>query len=94
MEEQQTLLNKALGEMQYNGELSSGTAQKLIEKYPELSDKIEVNNGKLQLESQYLNETWQAQQQAARDKVKSQIDETNDTIKCIKTRIQAYMDEA
>lgn len=94
MEEQQTLLNKALGEMQYNGELSSGTVQKLIEKYPELSDKIEVNNGKLQLESQYLNETWQAQQQAARDKVKSQIDETNDTIKCIKTRIQAYMDEA
>lgn len=94
MEEQQTLLNKALGEMQYNGELSSGTAQKLIEKYPELSDKIEVNNGKLQLESQYLNEIWQAQQQAARDKVKSQIDETNDTIKCIKTRIQAYMDEA
>lgn len=94
MEEQQTLLNKALGEMQYNGELSSGTAQKLIEKYPELSDKIEVNNGKLQLESQYLNETWQAQQQAARDKVKSQIDETNDTIKRIKTRIQAYMDEA
>lgn len=94
MEEQQTLLNKALGEMQYNGELSSGTAQKLIEKYPELSDKIKVNNGKLQLESQYLNETWQAQQQAARDKVKSQTDETNDTIKCIKTRIQAYMDEA
>lgn len=94
MEEQQTLLNKALGEMQYNGELSSGTVQKLIEKYPELSDKIEVNNGKLQLESQYLNETWQAQQQAARDKVKSQIDETNDTIKGIKTRIQAYMDEA
>lgn len=94
MEEQQTLLNKALGEMQYNGELSSGTVQKLIEKYPELSDKIEVNNGKLQLEPQYLNETWQAQQQAARDKVKSQIDETNDTIKCIKTRIQAYMDEA
>lgn len=94
MEEQQTLLNKALGEMQYNGELSSGTVQKLIEKYPELSDKIEVNNGKLQLESQYLNETWQAQQQAVRDKVKSQIDETNDTIKCIKTRIQAYMDEA
>lgn len=94
MEEQQTLLNKALGEMQYNGELSSGTVQKLIEKYPELSDKIEVNNGKLQLGSQYLNETWQAQQQAARDKVKSQIDETNDTIKCIKTRIQAYMDEA
>lgn len=94
MEEQRTLLNKALGEMQYNGELSSGTVQKLIEKYPELSDKIEVNNGKLQLESQYLNETWQAQQQAARDKVKSQIDETNDTIKCIKTRIQAYMDEA
>lgn len=94
MEEQQTLLNKALGEMQYNGELSSGTVQKLIEKYPELSDKIKVNNGKLQLESQYLNETWQAQQQAARDKVKSQIDETNDTIKCIKTRIQAYMDEA
>lgn len=94
MEEQQTLLNKALGEMQYNGELSSGTVQKLIEKYPELSDKIEVNNGKLQLESQYLNETWQAQQQAARDKVKSQIDETNDTIKRIKTRIQAYMDEA
>lgn len=94
MEEQQTLLNKALCEMQYNGELSSGTVQKLIEKYPELSDKIEVNNGKLQLGSQYLNETWQAQQQAARDKVKSQIDETNDTIKCIKTRIQAYMDEA
>lgn len=94
MEEQQTLLNKALGEMQYNGELSSGTVQKLIEKYPELSDKIEVNNGKLQLESQYLDETWQAQQQAARDKVKSQIDETNDTIRCIKTRIQAYMDEA
>ena len=47
--------------MQYNGELTSDTVQKLIEKYPELSNRIEVQNGKLVLESKYLNETWEAQ---------------------------------
>lgn len=92
--EQQTLLNKALGEMQYNGELTSDTVQKLIEKYPELSNHIEVQNGKLVLESKYLNETWEAQKQAAKDKVASQIEETKDTIEAVKTRIAAYMGEA
>lgn len=92
--EQQTLLNKALGEMQYNGELTSDTVQKLIEKYPELSNRIEVQNGKLVLESKYLNETWEAQKQAAKDKVASQIKESEDTVAAVKTRIAAYMGEA
>lgn len=92
--EQQTLLNKALGEMQYNGELTSGTVQKLIEKYPELSNYIEIQNGKLVLESKYLNETWEAQKQAAKDKVASQIEETKNTVEAVKTRIAAYMGEA
>ena len=92
--EQQTLLNKALGEMQYNGELTSDTVQKLIEKYPELSNRIEVQNGKLILESKYLNETWEAQKQAAKDKVASQIEETKNTVEAVKTRIAAYMGEA
>ena len=92
--EQQTLLNKALGEMQYNGELTSDTVQKLIEKYPELSNRIEIQNGKLVLESKYLNETWEAQKQAAKDKVASQIEETKNTVDAVKTRIAAYMGEA
>lgn len=92
--EQQTLLNKALGEMQYNGELTSDTVQKLIEKYPELSNRIEVQNGKLVLESKYLNETWEAQKQAAKDKVASQIEETKNTVDAVKTRVAAYMGEA
>lgn len=92
--EQQTLLNKALGEMQYNGELTSDTVQKLIEKYPELSNRIEVQNGKLVLESKYLNETWEAQKQAAKDKVASQIEETKNTVEAVKTRVAAYMGEA
>lgn len=92
--EQQMLLNKALGEMQYNGELTSDTVQKLIEKYPELSNRIEIQNGKLVLESKYLNETWEAQKQAAKDKVASQIEETKNTVEAVKTRIAAYMGEA
>lgn len=92
--EQQTLLNKALGEMQYNGELTSDTVQKLIEKYPELSNRIEIQNGKLVLESKYLNETWEAQKHAAKDKVASQIEETKNTVEAVKTRIAAYMGEA
>lgn len=92
--EQQTLLNKALGEMQYNGELTSDTVQKLIEKYPELSNRIEIQNGKLVLESKYLNETWEAQKQAAKDKVASQIEEAKNTVEAVKTRIAAYMGEA
>lgn len=92
--EQQTLLNKALGEMQYNGELTSDTVQKLIEKYPELSNRIEIQNGKLVLESKYLNETWEAQKQATKDKVASQIEETKNTVEAVKTRIAAYMGEA
>lgn len=93
LSEKQTLLNKALGEMQYNGELTSDTVKDLIKEYPQLSDKIEIHNGKLVIEKQYLEDVWTTAVKASREKQQAQINDTKTTIENIQSRIKAYMGE-
>lgn len=93
LSEKQTLLNKALGEMQYNGELTSDTVRELTKEYPQLSDKIEIHNGKLVIEKQYLKDVWTTAVEASRAKQQVQINDTKTTIENIRSRIQAYKGE-
>lgn len=93
LSEKQTILNKALGEMQYNGELTSDTVKELTKEYPQLSNKIEIHNGKLVIEKQYLESVWTTAVEASRAKQQAQINDTKTTIENIQSRIQAYMGE-
>ena len=93
LSEKQTILNKALGEMQYNGELTSDTVRELTKEYPQLSNKIEIHNGKLVIEKQYLESVWTTAVEASRAKQQAQINDTKTTIENIQSRIQAYMGE-
>lgn len=93
LSEKQTILNKALGEMQYNGELTSDTVRELTKEYPQLSNKIEIHNGKLVIEKQYLESVWTTAVEASRAKQQAQINDAKTTIENIQSRIQAYMGE-
>lgn len=93
LSEKQTILNKALGEMEYNGELTSDTVRELTKEYPQLSNKIEIHNGKLVIEKQYLESVWTTAVEASRAKRQAQINDTKTTIENIQSRIQAYMGE-
>lgn len=93
LSEKQTILNKALGEMEYNGELTSDTVRELTKEYPQLSNKIEIHNGKLVIEKQYLEDVWTTAVEASRAKQQAQINDTKTTIENIQSRIQAYMGE-
>lgn len=93
LSEKQTTLNKALGEMEYNGELTSDTVRELTKEYPQLSDKIEIHNGKLVIEKQYLEDVWTTAVEASREKQQAQINDTKTTIENILARIQAYKGE-
>ena len=93
LSEKQTTLNKALGEMEYNGELTSDTVRELTKEYPQLSDKIEIHNGKLVIEKQYLEDVWTTAVEASREKQQAQINDTKTTIENIQSRIKAYMGE-
>lgn len=90
----QTTLNTALGEMQYNGQLTTETVRDLISAYPELSNKISIQNGQLKIEVKYLNEVWEAQKNKEKNSIDSQIRETESVIENTKTRIDAYTTEA
>lgn len=94
LSEKQTLLNKALGEMQYNGELTSDTVRELTKEYPQLSSKIEIQNGKLVLEKKYLEEVWTAAVEASRGKQSAQIEDTKKTLEQVNARIELYKQEA
>ena len=92
--ESQDILNTAFGEMQYNGQLSVATVRELISAYPELSNHISIQNGQLKIEVQYLQEVWEAQKQAQKHTIDSQIAQTESVIENVKNRILAYTEEA
>lgn len=92
--ESQTTLNTALGEMQNSGELTVDTVRDLISAYPELSNKISIQNGQLKIEVQYLNEVWEAQKNKEKNTIDSQINETESVIENTRARIEAYTTEA
>lgn len=93
LSEKQTILNKALGEMQYNGELTSDTVRELTKEYPQLSNKIEIHNGKLVIEKQCLEDVWTTAVETSRAKQQAQINDTKTTIENIRSRIKAYEGE-
>lgn len=92
--ESQDILNTAFGEMQYNGQLSVATVRELISAYPELSNHISIQNGQLKIEVQCLQEVWEAQKQAQKHTIDSQIAQTESVIENVKSRIMAYTEEA
>ena len=92
--EAQTTLNTALGEMQYNGQLSIATVRDLIAAYPELSNHISIQNGQLKIEAEYLQKVWEAQKETQKKTIESQISQTKTVIENVKTRIKAYTEEA
>lgn len=94
LSEKQTILNKALGEMQYNGELTSDTVRELTKEYPQLSNKIEIHNGKLVIEKQCLEDVWTAAVEASRGKQSAQVEDTKKTLEQVNARIELYKQEA
>lgn len=94
LSEKQTILNKALGEMEYNGELTSDTVRELTKEYPQLSNKIEIHNGKLVIEKQCLEDVWTAAVEASRGKQSAQVEDTKKTLEQVNARIELYKQEA
>ena len=91
--EKQEILNKAYSEMKEKGELTVATVQKLIEQEPSLTKAIEIQDGKIRINIDSLQDLSAQYYDTAIETAKEQKAQTDDVINNTKTRIKAMQKE-
>lgn len=91
--EKQEILNKAYSEMKEKGELTVATVQKLIEQEPSLTKAIEIQDGKIRINIDSLQDLSAQYYDTAIETAKEQKEQTDDVIDNTKTRIKAMQEE-
>ena len=91
--EKQEILNKAYSEMKEKGELTVATVQKLIEQEPSLTKAIEIQDGKIRINIDSLQDLSAQYYDTAIETAKEQKAQTDDVINNTKTRIKAIQEE-
>lgn len=84
-----SVLTKAYKELTKQGSLTADTTQKLIEKYPELADKLDFSTGKIKLQVTELKNLYNAEFDSAEATVTSEIAKAEATIASASARISA-----
>ena len=84
-----SVLTKAYKELTKQGSLTADTTQKLIEKYPELADKLDFSTGKIKLQVEELKNLYNAEFESAEATVTSEIAKAEATIASASARIAA-----
>lgn len=87
------ILNTAYKEMIQNKKLDAGTVSELISKYPQLIKYIQIQNGEITIETQYLKDACDARYDDAIAAQQSERDKTEAAIEGAKTRIKMYKAE-
>ena len=91
--EKQEILNKAYSEMKEKGELTVATVQKLIEQEPSLTKAIEIQDGKIRINIDSLQDLSAQYYDTAIKTAKEQKAQTDAVINNTKTRIKAMQEE-
>ena len=91
--EKQEILNKAYSEMKEKGELTVATVQKLIEQEPSLTKAIEIQDGKIRINIDSLQDSSAQYYDTAIETAKEQKAQTDAVINNTKTRIKAIQEE-
>lgn len=91
--EKQEILNKAYSEMKEKGELTVATVQKLIEQEPSLTKAIEIQDGKIRINIDSLQDLSAQYYDTAIETAKEQKAQTDAVINNTKTRIKATQEE-
>lgn len=91
--EKQEILNKAYSEMKEKGELTVATVQKLIEQEPSLTKAIEIQDGKIRINIDSLQDLSAQYYDTAIETAKEQKAQTDAVINNTKTRIKAVQEE-
>lgn len=91
--EKQEILNKAYSEMKEKGELTVATVQKLIEQEPSLTKAIEIQDGKIRINIDSLQDLSAQYYDTAIETAKKQKAQTDAVINNTKTRIKAIQEE-
>lgn len=91
--EKQEILNKAYSEMKEKGELTVATVQKLIEQEPSLTKAIEIQDGKIRINIDSLQDLSAQYYDTAIETAKEQKEQTDAVIDNTKTRIKAMQEE-
>ena len=87
------ILNTAYKEMIQNKKLDAGTVSELISKYPQLTKYIQIQNGEITIETQYLKDACDARYDDAIAAQQSERDKTEAAIEGARTRIKMYKAE-
>ena len=91
--EKQEILNKAYGEMKEKGELTVATVKKLIAQEPSLTKAIEIQDGKIRINIDSLQDLSAQYYDTAIETAKEQKAQTEAVIDNTKTRIKAMQEE-
>ena len=91
--EKQEILNKAYSEMKEKGELTVATVQKLIAQEPSLTKAIEIQDGKIRINIDSLQDLSAQYYDTAIETAKEQKAQTDAVINNTKTRIKAMQEE-
>lgn len=91
--EKQEILNKAYSEMKEKGELTVATVQKLIEQEPSLTKAIEIQDGKIRINIDSLQDLSAQYYDTAIETAKEQKAQADAVINNTKTRIKAMQEE-
>lgn len=91
--EKQKILNTAYSEMKEKGELTSATVKSLIEQAPELANAIEIQDGKMRINIETLQDLSNQYYDTKIADYQSQIDMTGITVEEATKRVQAYQEE-
>lgn len=91
--EKQEILNTAYSEMKEKGELSVATVQKLIDQEPSLVSALTVENGKIRINIDSLQDLSDSYFDTAIETKKQQITQTQSVIDETKKRIEAMNQE-
>lgn len=91
--EKQKILNTAYSEMKEKGELTSATVKSLIEQAPELANAIEIQDGKMRINIETLQDLSNQYYNTKIADYQSQIDMTGITVEEATKRVLAYQEE-
>lgn len=87
-------LSDAYNAMIDKNKITKSQMTALIKQYPELTNKIEVHNGVIRIETSVLQDMYDTVVQGEESYLTAQINQTNAAIQGAQTRIKTYEDEA
>lgn len=87
-------LSDAYNAMIDKNKITKSQMTALIKQYPELTNKIEVHNGVIRIETSVLQDMYDTVIQGEESYLTAQINQTNAAIQGAQTRIKTYEDEA